>query len=72
MILGQGTPENPGLLLGLDRGGSCRGVIYRIAAADVPKELLLIWRREMIAGVYLAHWVRVFDGTEEFKAIAFC
>lgn len=37
MILGQGTPENPGLLLGLDRGGSCRGVIYRIAAADVPK-----------------------------------
>ncbi|MDZ8236008.1 MAG: hypothetical protein RMZ69_02345 [Nostoc sp. ChiQUE01a] len=32
MILGQGTPENPGLLLELDRGGSCRGVIYRIAA----------------------------------------
>ncbi|MFN6563147.1 MAG: gamma-glutamylcyclotransferase [Nostoc sp. ChiSLP01] len=71
MILGLGTPENPGLLLGLDRGGSCRGVIYRIAAADVPKELLLVWRREMVAGVYLARWVRVFDGTQEFKAIAF-
>ncbi|NEU79318.1 gamma-glutamylcyclotransferase [Nostoc sp. UIC 10630] len=71
MILGRGTPENPGLLLGLDRGGSCRGIVYRIAAADVASELLLIWRREMLAGVYVARWVRVFDGTQEFKAIAF-
>jgi glutathione-specific gamma-glutamylcyclotransferase len=70
MILGRGTPENPGLLLGLDRGGSCRGIIYRIAA-DVSTELLLIWRREMLAGVYVARWVRVFDDTQEFKAIAF-
>ncbi|ACC82095.1 gamma-glutamylcyclotransferase [Nostoc punctiforme] len=71
MILGRGTPENPGLLLGLDRGGSCRGIVYRIAAADVASELLLIWRREMLAGVYVARWVKVFDGTQEFKAIAF-
>ncbi|MEH1870946.1 gamma-glutamylcyclotransferase [Nostoc sp.] len=71
MILARGTPENPGLLLGLDRGGSCRGIIYRIAAADVPSELLLIWRREMLAGVYVARWVKVFDGTQQFKAIAF-
>ncbi|MBC1223523.1 gamma-glutamylcyclotransferase [Nostoc sp. UCD121] len=71
MILGRGTPENPGLLLGLDRGGSCRGIVYRIAAADVASELLLVWRREMLAGVYVARWVRVFDGTQEFKAIAF-
>ena len=71
MILGYGTPENPGLLLGLDRGGSCRGIAYRIAAADVPSELLLIWRREMLAGVYVARWVKMFDGTQEFKAIAF-
>ncbi|MEH2228619.1 MAG: gamma-glutamylcyclotransferase [Nostoc sp.] len=71
MILGRGTPDNPGLLLGLDRGGSCRGVIYRIAAADVPSELLLIWRREMLGGVYIARWVKVFDGTQEFPAIAF-
>ncbi|MDZ8225638.1 gamma-glutamylcyclotransferase [Nostoc sp. ChiVER01] len=71
MILARGTPENPGLLLGLDRGGSCRGVIYRIGAADVPSELLLIWRREMLGGVYVARWVKVFDGIQEFKAIAF-
>lgn len=69
--LGRGTPENPGLVLGLDRGGSCRGVAYRIAAADVLSELLLLWRREMIVGSYIPSWVRVFDGMQELEAIAF-
>lgn len=68
---GRGTPENPGLVLGLDYGGSCRGIVYRIAAADVPSELLLLWRREMIVGSYIPRWVRVFDGTQKLEAIAF-
>lgn len=69
--LGRGTPENPGLVLGLDRGGSCRGIVYRIAAADVLSELLLVWRREMVVGSYIPRWVKVFDGTQEIEAIAF-
>jgi cation transport protein ChaC len=68
---GRGTPDNPGLVLALDRGGSCRGIAYRIAAADVPSELLLLWRREMIVGCYIPRWVRVFDGTKQLEAIAF-
>jgi glutathione-specific gamma-glutamylcyclotransferase len=68
---GRGTPDNPGLVLGLDRGGSCSGIAYRIAAADVPSELLLLWRREMVVGCYIPRWVRVFDGTQTLSAIAF-
>lgn len=69
--LGRGTPDNPGLVLGLDKGGSCRGVAYRIAAVDVLSELLLVWQREMVVGSYIPRWVRVFDAKQEFEAIAF-
>jgi len=35
MYMGRGTPEHPGLMLALDRGGTCRGVAFRIEAALV-------------------------------------
>jgi glutathione-specific gamma-glutamylcyclotransferase len=68
---GRGTPSNRGLVLGLDRGGSCRGIAYRIAAADVSLELPLLWRREMVVGCYIPHWVKVFDGVQQLPAITF-
>lgn len=69
--VGRGTPNNPGLVLGLDRGGSCRGVVYQVAATDVVAELQLLWRREMIAGTYVPRWVKVFNGEQVVEAIAF-
>jgi cation transport protein ChaC len=57
--IGRGTPEHPGLVLGLDRGGSCRGVAFRIARADVKAELELVWRREMVTGAYVPRWIRL-------------
>jgi len=54
----RGTPEQPGLVLALDRGGSVRGVVYRIAPDQVRQELLLLWRREMTGGSYVARWLR--------------
>ncbi len=69
--LGRGTPNNPGLILGLDRGGSCRGIAYRIAATDLLPELLLVWRREMVVGSYIPRWAKVFDDTQEIEAITF-
>lgn len=67
----RGTPERPGLVLGLDRGGSCGGVAYRLHEATHADELALIWRREMIAGTYQPRWVRVDGTTGALRAIAF-
>jgi cation transport protein ChaC len=55
--IGRGTPDQPGLVLGLDRGGSCRGVAFRIAGAEARAELELVWRREMVTGAYVPRWV---------------
>jgi len=48
----RGSPENPGLVLGLDRGGSCRSIAYRVAAEAVLDVLDYLWEREMVTGVY--------------------
>ncbi len=56
--MGRGTPNHPGLMLALDRGGSCNGVLFRIPAAEARQELLLAWRREMFGRSYQARWVR--------------
>jgi cation transport protein ChaC len=62
--MGRGTPELPGLMLALERGGSCEGIAYRLAAPQVHSELAIVWNREMLAGVYKPHWVsaRLRDG----------
>ncbi len=73
MAVGRGTPERPGLALGLDRGGSCHGVAYRIAEEDIASELRLLWSREMLIGGYNPTWVDVIDcaGRSFASAIAF-
>jgi glutathione-specific gamma-glutamylcyclotransferase len=48
----RGTPEKPGLVLGLDRGGACRGMAFRIARSHVKEAMEYLWEREMTGGVY--------------------
>ncbi len=48
----RGTPERPGLVLGLDRGRSCDGVAFRVAASDAPDVVRYLRERELIYGVY--------------------
>jgi len=43
----RGTPEEPGLVMGLDRGGSCHGMAFRVPGARVTETLLELWHREM-------------------------
>jgi glutathione-specific gamma-glutamylcyclotransferase len=48
----RGSPERPGLVLGLDRGGACEGVAYRVAADDAARVLAYLRKRELVNGVY--------------------
>jgi cation transport protein ChaC len=68
----RGTPENPGLMLGLQPGGSCAGVAFRIGEDVMAHELTLLWRREMVAGGYIPLWVPLeADGAPFAQGIAF-
>jgi cation transport protein ChaC len=69
--LGRGSVAKPGLVLGLDFGGCCNGVAFRIAAGEARHELTLIWRREMVLGSYAPRWVKARAGGKELRAIAF-
>lgn len=69
--LGRGTPERPGMVLGLERGGSCVGVAFRIAAKAVADEVEIIWRREMVSGAYLPRWTRLSTEEGAVTAVSF-
>ncbi len=68
----RGTRDVPGLVFGLDRGGACRGVAFRIDEAKAEKVLTMLWQREMITAIYLPRWLETSlpDG-RHIKALAF-
>jgi len=70
-LASRGTRERPGLVLGLERGGACRGVAFRLPSALALDELHLLWRREMVVGSYRPVWVRVRAGERALTALAF-
>jgi cation transport protein ChaC len=54
----RGTPERPGLVFALLRGGMCRGMVLRVPRAQGQAVLQQLWAREMPSGVYEPRWLR--------------
>lgn len=48
----RGTQARPGLVLGLQAGGSCWGRVFRVPADRAQSVLRTLWRREMVYRVY--------------------
>ena len=68
---GRGSPDNPGLMLALERGGRCAGILFRIPARQARDELLLAWRRELFTGAYRSRWVTTITDAGPQRAVTF-
>ena len=69
--MGRGTPEHPGLTLGLERGGSCRGILFRVAGDIAEDELDFVWNREMISQAYTPRLMIAHTESGVVRTIAF-
>lgn len=67
----RGTPERPGLVLGLDRGGTCHGMAFLVAADKIAATLIGLWEREMTSRVYIPKLVKARLPHATVEALAF-
>lgn len=68
----RGTPERPGLVLGLDRGGSCVGLAFRVQGALRDEVVAYLRERELVTSVYLERALPVrLEGGPVVPAIAY-
>lgn len=68
----RGTEAAPGLVLGLDRGGSCRGMAFRVAAEDWGSVLAYLRERELVTHVYKEKILSLaLSGGRRVKAVAY-
>ncbi|MWD26584.1 gamma-glutamylcyclotransferase [Aquicoccus sp. SCR17] len=68
---GRGTPEAPGLMAGLDDGGTCEGLAFRLPPDGLERETERLWRREMVAPAYHAVFAPAQTAQGEVTALAF-
>lgn len=70
----RGTADRPGLMLVLDRGGRCRGIVQRFPDADLRSALIALLRREVSSRTTTnqPRWISVDIEGVRTKAIAFC
>lgn len=69
--LGRGTKEQPGLMLAVEPGGACGGVVYGVERERAADELLIVFKREMLTGTYRARLVTAETDEGPVRAITF-
>jgi glutathione-specific gamma-glutamylcyclotransferase len=68
----RGTRERPGLVLGLDRGGSCVGLAFRVPGELRDEVVAYLRERELVTNVYLERMLNVrLDGGGTVEAVAY-
>ena len=69
----RGSPEQPGLMMALESGGRCDGVIYRLRDADLKDQVRRVLYREIrfreVAS--MARWVQVHTAAGKVRALTF-
>jgi cation transport protein ChaC len=69
----RGTPERPGLVFGLDHGGACRGIVYRVTAKKRDETIEYLRGREQVTMVYREVWRSVWiDDDPKQRVQALC
>lgn len=70
--INRGTPEQPGLVFGLERGGEgCGGKVFRIPAHRVLETFSAVWVREMSTGAYHPNWLECATSEGNISALTF-
>lgn len=68
----RGTQEKPGLVLGLDRGGSCIGLAFRVPGNLHDEVMTYLRERELVTMVYLERELKIrLDDGREARAVAY-
>lgn len=68
----RGTPQKPGLVLGLDRGGECYGVAFRVDASLRAETISYLRERELVTDVYVETAVEALtDSGERVVALTY-
>jgi cation transport protein ChaC len=68
----RGTPERRGLVLGLDRGGSCVGLAFRVPHELRDEVLAYLRDRELVTSVYLERMLPIrLESGETVAAVAY-
>lgn len=69
----RGSPKQPGLMMGLKRGGRCKGMVYRIADHDRLNLLIRLLRREVGNDKHLTgvRWINVHTDDGKVRALTF-